>query len=68
MSRAVNISDLASKDLKQVSKLLGISESDVIQKGLAIMKIYAEEAKTDHNNTGLMLRKGNKVKELVIEH
>lgn len=60
----VNLSEQASEDLKSVAKELGLSETDVIRKGLLIMGLYSKLRKDREGS--LILKKGNEQRELLI--
>ena len=65
MSRniTINLSERAARELQEVAKELSIGEDDVLRKGLAIMKVFAEAQKQDKESK-LMLGQANKVREL----
>jgi hypothetical protein len=67
MSRPVkvNLSDRASDELKRIAQELDVSESEVLRKGLALMKVYADAHKM-HSDPKLMLKEGNELRELII--
>jgi len=46
-SLKVNLSEQASKDLKEVARTLSLSEAEVLRKGLLIMGLYAKIREQD---------------------
>jgi hypothetical protein len=52
----VNLSQKDSEYLKEIAKELGLTESEVIRKGLKLMALYAQ----------LILQKGNEQRPLLI--
>ena len=61
----VNLNDQASEELKKIAQELQIPESEVLRKGLAIMRYYSQAQKEDRE-ASLMIRKGDVVRELII--
>lgn len=65
----VNLNEKATSDLESVADQLGIPETEVLRKGLALMELYAtlkrKEQETGDRN-GFMLREGGEMKELLI--
>ncbi len=60
----VSLSESDSNYLKEVANKLGISESEVIRKGLKLMALYT---KTSAKNKGsLILREDDKERELML--
>lgn len=65
----VNLNERASKDLEVVSQELGLTASEVLRKGLAVMSLYAqlkEYERSTGERSGLMLREGEETRELLI--
>lgn len=67
MSRSVsvNLNDKASDELRTVAYDLQVSESEVLRKGLAVMKVYSE-AKKDDEKASLMLKVGDTVHVFIL--
>lgn len=67
MSRSVtvNLNDKVSDDLRKVAYDLQVSESEVLRKGFAIMKVYSE-AKKDDEKASLMLKIGDTVHVFIL--
>ncbi len=61
----VNLNDRASEELKKIAQELQIPESEVLRRGLAIMRYYSQAHKDDQN-ARLVLQNGDTVKELII--
>lgn len=65
----VNLNEKATTDLRTVSEQLGIPETEVLRKGLALMELYASlkrrEQKTGERS-GILLREGDETKELLL--
>ncbi|MDZ8186645.1 MAG: hypothetical protein RMX96_17575 [Nostoc sp. ChiSLP02] len=68
MARSVNISlsETATKDLEEISKQLNIDKSEVLRRGLEIMKVYSDASRTEETKPELLLRKGNTAQKLVV--
>jgi hypothetical protein len=66
MTRAikVNLSDQASEDLKAVARDLGMTETEILRKGLLVMGLYAKLKK--ENRGALLLQDGETTRELLI--
>jgi hypothetical protein len=61
----VNLNSQASEELKKTAKVLGISESEVLRRGLSIMRHYSEAREKDCDNH-LILKEGEKERELIL--
>lgn len=61
----INLSSQASEELKKTAEYLGISESEVLRRGLSIMRHYSEAKEKDGDNH-LILKQGEKERELII--
>lgn len=65
----VNLNEKATSDLKVVAEQLGIPETEVLRKGLALMELYAalkrKELETGERS-GILLREGTETRELLI--
>jgi 3-methyladenine DNA glycosylase AlkD len=61
----VSLSESDSEYLKQTSERLGITETEVLKKGLKLMLLYAE-SKKDCNNTHLILEDNESRTEITI--
>ncbi|MCC5614707.1 hypothetical protein LC605_06380 [Nostoc sp. CHAB 5836] len=68
MARSVNISlsENATKDLEEISKQLNIDKTEVLRRGLEIMKIYSDASRTEDKKPQLLLRKGDTAQQLVV--
>ena len=55
-----------SKYLKEIAEQLGINESEVMRKGLQLMALYAKTRLDDSGETALVLKEGQKSKELLV--
>lgn len=65
----VNLNAKASKDLAAVAHQLGIPETEVLRKGLAVMELYAklkEQEERTGERSGILLREGDETRELLI--
>lgn len=65
----VNLNEKASEDLKKVAKELGVTESEVLRKGLLVMELYAklkEKEKETGEIAGILLKEGDTTRELLI--
>lgn len=65
----VALNDKASDDLKKVSQELGISESEVLRKGLIFMGLVAklkDKEKETGEASAILLKEGDKTRELII--
>lgn len=60
-----NLNKIAAQELREIAQELGISESEVLRRGLAIMRYYSQALKKDPK-TSLMIRKGDTVSELIV--
>lgn len=60
----VNLSQKDSEYLKEIAKELGLTESEVIRKGLKLMALYAKTETEE--DTQLILQKGNEQRPLLI--
>lgn len=60
----VGLSDQDSQYLKEIAEKLGVSESEVIRKGLQLMALYAKTR--DAEDSALVLREGTKDQELLV--
>jgi predicted transcriptional regulator len=58
------LDEKASQALKSIAKDLGISESEVLRKGLIVMGLYAKLKK--EKNKGLLLKDGENIRELIL--
>lgn len=61
----VNLNDKASEELKNIALELEIPESEVLRKGLAIMRYYSQAHK-ENKEASVMIRNGDTVRELII--
>lgn len=61
----VDLNDQASKEITDIAKSLKITESEVLGKGIAIMRMYADANKD--GDAKLLLQEGNQSKELRIK-
>lgn len=61
----VNLNSQASIELKKTAEALGISETEVLRRGLSIMRHYSEARKKDSENH-LILKEGTKERELIV--
>jgi hypothetical protein len=68
MARSVNISlnENATKDLEEISKQLNIDKTEVLRRGLEIMKVYSDASRTEDTKPELFLRKGDTAQQLVV--
>jgi energy-converting hydrogenase A subunit M len=68
MARSVNISlsEAATKDLEEISKQLNIDKTEVLRRGLEIMKVYSDASRTEEQKPELLLRKGDTAQQLVV--
>lgn len=70
MARSVNISlsETATKDLEEISKQLKIDKTEVLRRGLEIMKVYSDASRggTEDTKPELLLRKGDTAQQLVV--
>ena len=63
----VNLNDKASGELKQISRSLNIPESEVLRRGMAIMKVYADAVKSGNNAKLILIDESAGInKELII--
>ncbi|MFB2772780.1 hypothetical protein ACE1AT_26435 [Pelatocladus sp. BLCC-F211] len=65
----VSLNEKASEDLREIATELGISESEVLRKGLAVMGLYAklkEKEKKSGESTALLLKEGDTTRELIL--
>lgn len=60
----VNLSQKDSEYLKEIAKELGLTESEVIRKGLKLMALYAKTETEE--DTQLILQKANEQRPLLI--
>lgn len=60
----VNLSEQASEDLKRVARELGLTETEVLRKGLLLMGLYTKLKKDKKGS--LLLREGDETRELLI--
>jgi hypothetical protein len=67
MARSVNISlsENATKDLEEIAKQLKIDKTEVLRRGLEIMKVYYDASRTQ-DKPQLLLRKGDTAQQLVV--
>jgi hypothetical protein len=61
----VNLNSQASDELKKTAEILGISETEVLRRGLSIMRHYSEAREKDCHNH-LILKEGEKERELIV--
>ncbi|MCC5622873.1 hypothetical protein [Nostoc sp. CHAB 5715] len=68
MARSVNISlsENATKDLEEISKQLNIDKTEVLRRGIEIMKLYSDASRTEDTKPELLLRKGNTAQQLLV--
>ncbi len=68
MARSVNISlsETATKDLEEISKQLKIDKTEVLRRGLEIMKVYSDASRSQDTKPELLLRKGDTAQQLVV--
>ncbi|UKO96447.1 hypothetical protein [Nostoc sp. UHCC 0870] len=65
----VSLNEKASEDLKTVAEELGISEAEVLRKGLIVMGLYAklkDKERKSGESTAILLREGNITRELLL--
>lgn len=65
----VNLNEKATSDLKVVADQLGIPETEVLRKGLALMELYATLKRREQQTgerSGILLREGAETRELLI--
>ncbi|MBW4556825.1 MAG: hypothetical protein KME59_12930 [Trichormus sp. ATA11-4-KO1] len=65
----VSLNEKASEDLKEIARELGISETEVLRKGLAVMGLYAklkENEKQGNGTAAILLREGDITRELIL--
>jgi hypothetical protein len=65
----VNLNEKATSDLKTVAEQLGIPETEVLRKGLALMELYATLKRKEQETgerSGILLREGSETRELLI--
>lgn len=62
----VSLGDQDSKSLKEIADALGISESEVIRKGLQLMALYQKTKEDETGESALVLKEGDKNRELMI--
>lgn len=55
-----------SKSLKDIADALGISESEVVRKGLQLMALYQKTKEDETGESALVLKEGEKNRELMI--
>lgn len=61
----VNLNESASADLKAISEELGIPETEVLRKGLLLMRLYSELKKKE-NPGSFLLKDEDGTRELLI--
>lgn len=59
-----NLTEKGSEDLKKLANELGITETEVLRKGLTLMSLYAKLKKD--NRSGFFLKEGDDMQELLI--
>jgi len=65
----VRLNESASAELSEISAELGISETEVLRKGLALMRLHANIAKTERQGekAGLYIQEGeDKLTKLLV--
>lgn len=65
----VSLSETASEDLKKVAQELGLSEAEVLRKGLTVMGLYAklkDKEKKSGESTAILLKEGDQTRELIL--
>ncbi len=63
----VNLNDKASGELKQIARSLNIPESEVLRRGMAIMRVYAKAVKSSNNAKLILIDEAAGInKELII--
>jgi hypothetical protein len=60
----VNLNDKASEDLSRIANELGITETEVLRKGLAVMGVYSKVH--SRGDSALMVKQGDEVREIII--
>ncbi|ACK67597.1 conserved hypothetical protein [Rippkaea orientalis PCC 8801] len=61
----VNLNAQASEDLSETAKALGVTESEILRRGLAVMKYYAKSHQQNADSQ-LLLKEGNRERELIV--
>lgn len=61
----VNLNESASTDLKTISEDLGIPETEVLRKGLLLMRLYSD-LKSKENPGSFLLKDEDGTRELLI--
>ncbi len=66
----VTLNEKASEDLRKIAKDLGLSEAEILRKGLLFMELYAKlkekEKQPGGESTAILLKEGDKTRELLI--
>jgi predicted transcriptional regulator len=61
----VTLNDKASDELKEIASELGLSETEVLRKGLLVMGLYAK-LKHGEQRGALLLKEGDQTRELLL--
>lgn len=62
----VNLNESASVELRAIAEELGIPETEVLRKGLLLMRLYTDLKRDKENPGSLLLKDEDGVRELVI--
>ena len=62
----VSLGEQDSRHLKEIAENLGVSESEVMRKGLQLMALYAKTKEDKTGESSLVLKEGSESKELMI--
>lgn len=65
----VNLNEKASEELKEIATKLGLSETEVLRKGLTVMGLYAnlkQNEKESGQHGALLLQEGDRTRELLL--
>ena len=61
----VNLNTKSSAELRKIAKELGMTETDVLRKGLALMSMYSE-MKENEEGGQFLIKRGDTVREVII--
>ena len=62
----VSLGERDSKHLKEIASQLGMSESEVMRKGLQLMALYAQTHQDETGESGLILKQGDEDTKILV--